>query len=111
MSEITDWEEVGGLSVDAGIIWLGDPCYLVDAPHQPDANEFRDWGAFCSKTAGMTTHQAFDHPAGHPGKGLVVSTGYGDGHYPVSIRRAPDGRVAEVRVQFISARDLEPDDE
>jgi hypothetical protein len=109
--KITDWEEIGGLDVDAGIIWLGDPCYLVEAPYRPDSNPFKDWSAFCAKIAGMVTHQSFDHGSGNPGKGLVVSAGYGDGHYPVYIRRAPDGRVAEVRVQFIADEDLELDDE
>jgi len=41
-----------------------------------------------------------NYALGHPGLGVVVSTGYGDGEYPVEVRRNEDGRIAEVRVRF-----------
>lgn len=36
---------------------------------------------------------------GNPGRGVVVSTGYGDGSYPVEVR-IEGGRVMELRVRF-----------
>ena len=41
-------EKVGEFAVDAGICWIGDPCYVLpeDASH---ANQVRDWGEFCNK--------------------------------------------------------------
>jgi hypothetical protein len=32
---------------------------------------------------------------------FATSSGYGDGLYPVYVKRAPDGRIAEVKIKFI----------
>ena len=102
------WERVGQIGIDAGLCWIGDPCYCVT----PDANNHpaQTWNEFCNKiiTLDKNGFQQFNYKAGHPGLGVAVSTGYGDGCYPVFVKRDPNGRIAEVRVVFVSE---EEDDE
>lgn len=101
---MSNWQEVGMIGVDAGLCWVGDPCYCVT----PDANSHpaQTWSEFCDQLepfgeAYNDVHQ-WNYKAGHAGLGVSVSTGWGDGTYPVFIRRDKEtGRVAEVRVVFI----------
>jgi len=97
----TKWEQVGTIGVDAGLCWVGDPCYCVT----PDANNHpaRTWQEFCDKLQAKEVKGVaqWDYAMGHSGLGVSVSTGYGDGEYPVYIRRNEEGRIAEVRVKFI----------
>lgn len=96
------WELAGEIGVDAGLCWIGDPCYCVT----PDAREHpaNTWSDFCNKLNEMGRAEPsyqFRYKLGHPGLGVCVSTGWGDGHYPVYIRRNDQGRVMEARVVFI----------
>ncbi len=92
--------KVGYIDVDAGICFVGDPCYSM--PDDGSSREtVKDWHKFCELISDKDVIQ-LNHKAGHPGMGMVVSTGWGDGTYPVYIKRNSDGRVAEVRVAFDS---------
>ena len=85
------WEEIGFVTVDAGLISLGDPCYMSDG-----GNDFEDWSAFCDK------HQRNERDGVHQldnGKAVIVSSGMGDGIYPVEVKRE-DGMIKEVRIKF-----------
>lgn len=98
MSAPYGFKLAGHIGVDAGLCWIGDPCYII---HSTDDNTKvlgRDWGEFCMKLGNSDVIQ-FPYPAGHEGMGVVVGTGYGDGFYPVYVRKM-DGRVMEVRVLF-----------
>ena len=101
------WEEVGVIGVDAGLCWLGDPCYILPDDASERTDVIKDWSKFCDAIKDKDTHQ-FQYNMGHDGLGVVVSTGWGDGEYPVLIRRNKAGRIAEVRVVFDtdSARDI-----
>lgn len=92
-----EWQEVGEIGVDAGLCWIGDPCYCVT----PDADEHpaKTWYEFCDKLDDNGVTQ-WNYKAGHPGLGVSVQTGYGDGVYPVYIKRNKEGRVIEVKVVF-----------
>ena len=102
MKKQSEWKQVGEISVDAGICWLGDPCYIL---HRTKADQKaleksigNDWSGFCDRLAPDVTQ--FNHALGYSGLGVVVSTGYGDGVYPVLVRHNADGRIAEVKVIF-----------
>lgn len=105
---MSDYEEVGTIGVDAGLCWIGDPCYVL---HQEDSPKDlgKDWGAFCDKLGlrgqERTGAVQFHYDLGHAGLGVCVDTGWGDGVYPVCIRRTKSGRIAEVRVVFIEPGD------
>lgn len=90
-------EQIGVIGVDAGLCWIGDPCYIMgtDATEQPAAT----WAEFCKKLTD-NDFQQWNFKLGHPGLGVSVSTGHGDGTYPVFIERGYDGRVKRVIVEF-----------
>lgn len=121
------WELAGTIGVDAGICWVGDPCYILHQEDGPPKAIGKNWLDFCSKLENPYFHKEFPIPelegqkvklpisefddkgfkqfnydAGHAGLGVVVHTGYGDGGYPVYIKRGPENRIAEVKVVFIS---------
>lgn len=92
------WQKVGEIGVDAGLCWLGDPCYCVT----PDVDEHpaKTWDEFCDKLQKIEKKGVaqWNYKGGHIG--VTVSTGYGDGVYPVFIRRNADGRISAVKVIF-----------
>lgn len=94
---MSEFERVGYIGVDAGVVMFVDPCYIV-----PD----EDWGRFCDELL----VEEIDDVTKMRG-GIVVGTAWGDGSYPVEVRRLPNGRVAEVRVIFDSDEDWENDEE
>lgn len=127
MSEQSEWRKVGVIGVDAGLCWVGDPCYCVT----PDSSEHpaETWGEFCSKLSAMNLRipptkdelrpptdeelkkaqrhnnaQQWNYKSGHPGLGVTVSTGYGDGTYAVYVRENSEGCVKELKIVFIDDR-------
>jgi hypothetical protein len=97
-------KQVGTIGVDAGLCWIGDPCYIFNPEERPKAIG-KDWADFCSKLSKeYPTCQQFNYDRGHPGLGVVVSTGDGDGEYPVFVEIV-GGRVAKVWVDFSDSED------
>lgn len=99
------WESAGIVGVDAGILYLGDPCYIFHTD-ETVKDLGKDWLNFCDildkKGQDKTGFAQFKLNNGTDGLGVVVSTGYGDGGYEVLIRKNKHGRVAAVMVEFIS---------
>jgi hypothetical protein len=100
------WQQVGYVGVDAGLVILADPCYLADGKG-PLAN----WGAFCDRLdaaeyfAGGDGPDAWTYQVDEPGvTGVVVRSGYGDGRYPVYVRRDADGLPVAAMVVFDDER-------
>lgn len=92
---------IGNVWVDAGMVWIGDPCYVLgaDASHGP-----KTWEEFCDKldSAGRYTgpHSVYTSPLGE-GIGFAVDSGYGDGSYPVTVvLDEQTGRVKSLHVDF-----------
>jgi len=100
-----DWERVGVIGVDAGLCWIGDPCYLT--PNSSSGNPLTDWGEFCNSLPSRLTAKQFNYAKGHPGLGVCISSGYGDGVYDVFIRKNEEGRVVEAKVVFITEKEEE----
>lgn len=73
----------------------------------------QDWGEFCEalRRAGNPRVVQFRYDRGHKGLGVCVSTGYGDGSYPVYAEFDAEGNVAKVWVEFIPEHDLEATEE
>lgn len=100
----TEEEHIGYIDVDAGLCWIGDPCYIIPN-EEGKTKRFKDWRSFCNElheNENNYQHHEWPHQLGHQGLGITVETGYGDGSYPVFIKTNEDGRVAEVIVRFIS---------
>jgi len=105
------FEQIGVIGVDAGLCWIGDPCYILHkegAEKEANAKVLgHNWSEFCDRidySKGPTVMQ-FNYPAGHPGLGVLVSTGVGDGVYNVLAKikevKGWGRRVCEVRIKFI----------
>jgi hypothetical protein len=91
---VKNWEEVGTIVVDAGVCWIGDPCYVLH-DSEPNLAIGKNWQEFCELIGDANTKQFGN------GVGVCVSTGYGDGEYPVYVSRNSEGRITEVLVVFI----------
>src|SRR5437870_1373054 len=90
-------QRIGEIGVDAGLCWIGDPCYILHQ-HEPPKAIGRNWEEFCDildEEGQHPTRKQFDYDLGHPGLGVVVSTGYGDGTYPVYAEFNEDGRITK----------------
>ena len=93
----TKWEQVGTIGVDAGLCWVGDPCYVINRDPGTEHSDVlgKTWGDFCDKLGNeYPTVKEFD------GLGLAVSSGYGDGLYPVFIKKNEEGRIVRLMVKF-----------
>lgn len=120
MNYIEDWTKVGTISVDSGSVMIGDPCYTQGA----DASSAsKDWmgflaatypGTFGPNSTGESMPQV-TNALGEQGLGIVSSSGFGDGEYPVYVRYSDEGqwgkRVAELKVVFIGEEEEEEEDE
>lgn len=74
---------------------------LTDYPNEPEVLDV--WGKM--EAAGWPLALQLNFKAGHAGAGVTVSTGFGDGLYPVFVRKETlEGlgeRIAEVKVVFL----------
>jgi hypothetical protein len=116
--------KVGEVGVDAGMVMVGDPCYLntygkestdgfewveseVDAQKSTKKFDYSYSGA-CAATLG-------EDSAGELGRAsaVAVSSGYGDGVYPVYATYNHEGRITKLEVVFVAEddEDFEDDDE
>ena len=98
-------EKIGSLFVDAGIVMVGDPCYTLpdDASHREEVA--KDWSKFCDAIGNENVSAPFGK-----GTALVVSSGYGDGEYPVYVQRDHFGRISRLVVEFINEDEDDEDD-
>lgn len=101
MGRKVKWEKAGVVGVDAGLIWVGDPCYVIA---KDSSHVFETYDEFIEKLdlKKFDKSKQFDYPLGQPGLGVCVESGYGDGLYDVFVERDPaTGRVAQLKVTFI----------
>ena len=100
---------IGHVGVDAGMLIMGDPCYLIDS----DLGKM-PWADFLAKYTPLENANGDalhvwrvpypeQTPAGKQpdrlSRAVVVGSGYGDGLYPVTARFR-EGRVMELRIKF-----------
>ncbi len=84
-----DFKQIGVVGVDSGTILLGDPCYWLSN---------KDWKKEVLNPNFDLSREIY-YDLGHKGKGVLVSSGYGDGSYPV-FAKFKDDRVKEVKIKF-----------
>lgn len=99
------WEKVGVVGVDSGLIWLGDPCYIIHSDDKnPDLGE--NWSEFCKQLyPDDETHpndgvRQWTYGIGRSGLGVTVGTGWGDGVYDVVVQKDSSGRIMRVMIDF-----------
>ena len=101
---------VGSVMVDSGQVMVGDPCYLGDfKTHEQCDRE----GGLHLEPADCTAPYAYSYEGAcqatcspamlgeiDGGKACAVSSGYGDGMYPVYAEKNREGRVVALHVYF-----------
>ena len=101
------WNKVGNIGVDAGLVWVGDPCYILHREDGLPNTLGNNWGEFCDTLINEPNPLAksFKYDIGHEGLGVCVSSGLGDGTYDVFVKTITDStwgqRIAELKVVFI----------
>ena len=73
---------IGHIGVDAGIVWIGDPCYIIHRDGIVPNTMGKDWDEFC-EFIGYKMDKTFCHDNGIEGLGVVTATKDGDGFYEV----------------------------
>ena len=112
-------ELIGRFGVDSGQAIIGDPCYL-----RQWKDEMEDGGEFDSQLVapfpytynGASSATCSKSKGGTLGRGLAVAveTGYGDGEYPVYVKRDGSNRIVQVIIDFsdeLTDTDSDDDDE
>ncbi len=89
------WEVIGRISVDAGCIKIGDPCYEGEL----------DWSKFALESdAEQVPHSGRLEDAGKDrdfGQAVILQSGLGDGIYAVEVKRCKImNAIKEVRIKF-----------
>lgn len=103
-----EWQKVGTVGVDAGMIWIGDPCYIVQNEGERERDIGVNWQEFCGRCEDRGIDGAMaaaqfnfdDGDGGHAGLGVCMRSGPGDGYYDVFVRKAADGRMLEAKIVF-----------
>ena len=107
MSKIAlDLQYIGSFTVDSGQAMVGDPAYLDDWKPWDEKKETFDehpkhegeYGYLGACNATLT--QGYGDLA--LGTGVVFTTGYGDGIYPVYAKFNEDGRITKIVIDFES---------
>jgi hypothetical protein len=104
MKKKIEKKQIGVISVDAGLCWVGDPCYILHREQGLPDELGKNWLDFCEKIKDMQYAKEFKHDRGFDGLGVCVSTGFGDGCYPVYAKISDEGewgkRVKEITIKF-----------
>lgn len=109
---------IGSIAVDSGQMMLCDPCYIDSSWKKNDVPaDFTDLSMYYSEFSYLGASEATlsEKNAGilcneYVGLGAVCSTGWGDGMYPVFVVYNDEGRISEMRIQFISEIDDDEED-
>jgi hypothetical protein len=86
---------LGHVHVDAGLLYLGDPCYVIDKPLGATP-----WFEFLERYIHNENHADVAWTI-DDGTAVVCSTGYGDGTYQVYAEVNREGYVESVTVSFV----------
>lgn len=118
--DMSGWDLIGTIGVDSGQIMLADPCYVDsfdskdgDFAHDAIGREKPEHTNF--SYAGACNVTLAKDQAGIIGNGLgaVCSSGFGDGSYPVYIKRTNEGscgdRIGAMMIVFIGDEDEDED--
>ena len=105
MLDTNKMTHIGSFAVDSGQAMVGDPCYLDDwkdwnseeESFDDHVNNVGQYGYLGACNATLTN----GHGVLGMGNGVVFSTGYGDGVYPVYAEINDEGRVVKVVIEFL----------
>ena len=95
---------IGRFSVDAGLVMILDPCYIYDSDGGLSKDFPQTWDGFLRKflwkNGEHLDYNQMNFDGGYPGLGVISSTGYGDGEYPVYATIDRHGTILSLRIDF-----------
>lgn len=98
------WEYAGKFDVDSGTVWIGDPCYVLPLDKNPVGREWMEFvRLMCPEPLADGSRPPYKDII-VTDDGLGISTGYGDGAYPVYVRMV-DHRPMQIFIDFQWAED------
>jgi hypothetical protein len=77
-----EFVHIGNIGVDAGMCWLGDPCYIFHKEKDEVPEIGKSWENFCDIIEKSNFYKTRTIEFNN-GLGVLTSTGVGDGVYPV----------------------------
>lgn len=89
---------IGNIGVDAGLCWIGDPCYILHNRDGLPKDVGKNWSEFCDKIGDEDFH-IFKTDLGRAGLGVCLGGFGGDGVFPVYATYR-DGLIAKIEVDF-----------
>jgi hypothetical protein len=103
-----DWKLAGKFGVDTAMCWIGDPCYFLQ--EGDDWNDYSDTLEDSSED-GFPICRSYNFATmngkGSEGVGVMLSTGWGDGEYPVYVKVVDKGdqgkRIMAAYIDFSGA--------
>lgn len=94
---LSNLHHIGNFDVDAGLCWIGDPCYILHREDGLPEELGKNWYEFCDK---------INQNVNIFRNGLAIRTLWGDGTYPV-YAKYQDGRVSQLVIDFDGSEDLD----
>lgn len=92
--------KIGEIGVDAGLVWIGDPCYIWEDGTAQE--QIGDWSKFCAalEDTPHPQHKNFGT------LGVAASSGLGDGRYPV-YAEIENEVITSITVRFLEDAEYE----
>ena len=91
---------IGHIGVDSGLVWIGDPCYILHREDDLPSTLGENWEELC-EIIGNSYYKSFCYAKDREGLGVVSSTLYGDGYYPVfGIFKRGEDRPKRIIIEF-----------
>src|SRR5215831_3757807 len=91
--------QIGALPVDAGMMMLSDPCYVLPDPDEPEKRDPKIYERIC-REIGDKPYVLLSSNNSGMNDVLVAKTGYGDGIYPVFAELDENDRVMAITICF-----------
>jgi hypothetical protein len=97
------WVKIGDCAVDSGTLMIVDPCYVLPDKEGVVANkDSYTYEKFLNDIGSDKFKQIL--ASGIGGTGVLSSTGFGDGCYPVFAKVVDEGdwgeRIKEIKIKF-----------
>ena len=114
--ENDSWEYIGSIGVDSGQMMLSDPSYVKHFAQSDDVEKMMQamedgsddsysYSGACSQSNTPQQAGVLVNDIGAE-MGVVCSSGFGDGAYPVFVKRHDFGndntRVVEMKIEFVN---------
>jgi hypothetical protein len=101
-------KRIGEVFVDSGLIWVGDPC--VFWPKEGDTSSLQERIGTRQQFCNRIQETPYPHHYNFSGLGVAVTSGYGDGIYPIWAT-IEDEVITSVTIELVSDEDENEDED